>query len=114
MYEDELGDKGYSAVNVRFRAMKDCFFVLLRSYTRVDHVLVRILDTRIYCDTEQAMDKPLEIIRDFSFRESTYTELKDKGFLTNSEWGLSPHQSDEVYPYLEVKSKATDKIVLSC
>ena len=47
-YEDELGDKGHSKVNIRFRVMKDCFFALLRSYTRVDHVMVRILDTRIF------------------------------------------------------------------
>jgi type 2A phosphatase activator TIP41 len=52
LFEDELGDKGFSRVNVRFRVMKDCFFVLLRSYTRVDHVLVRILDTRIFCKLE--------------------------------------------------------------
>ena len=49
LYEDELGDKGYTKVNVRFRVMTDCWFVLLRSYTRVDHVLVRILDTRLFC-----------------------------------------------------------------
>ncbi len=46
--------------------MDDCFFVLHRSYTRVDHVLVRILDTRIFCRlNEQASDQPIEIIRDF-------------------------------------------------
>lgn len=49
LFEDELGDKGYSKANVRFRVMNNCFFILLRSYTRVDHVLVRILDTRIFC-----------------------------------------------------------------
>jgi type 2A phosphatase activator TIP41 len=48
LYEDELGDKGFSKVNVRFRIMENCFLVLLRSYVRVDHVLVRILDTRIF------------------------------------------------------------------
>lgn len=71
LYEDELGDKGYSKVNVRFRTMKDCFFVLLRSYTRVDHVLVRILDTRVYCGDMDHSEK-VELIRDFTFRESTY------------------------------------------
>ena len=57
LYEDELGDKGYSKVNVRFRVMNDCWFILLRSYTRVDHVLVRILDTRSLLDSHQ--DPPL-------------------------------------------------------
>ena len=74
LFEDELGDKGYSKVNVRFRVMADCFFVLHRSYTRVDHVLVRILDTRIFCRLlEQPADHPIEILRDFQQRESTYT-----------------------------------------
>lgn len=47
-FEDELGDKGFSKCNVRFRIMDDCFLVLLRSYVRVDHMVVRILDTRIF------------------------------------------------------------------
>lgn len=60
LYEDELGDKGYSKSNVRFRVMDDCFFILLRSYIRVDHVIVRILDTRIYHEFGSNV-----IIRDF-------------------------------------------------
>ena len=52
LYEDELADRGYTKVYVRFRVMKDCFFALMRSYTRVDHVLARILDTRIFCKLE--------------------------------------------------------------
>jgi type 2A phosphatase activator TIP41 len=112
LFEDELGDKGYSKVSVRFRAMKDCFFVLLRAYTRVDHVLVRILDTRIYCSQCEDVEGKVEIIRDFTFRESTYADLKAKGFTFGSEWGLSPSQSDEVYPHLTLVSKYIDKIVL--
>ena len=65
LFEDELGDKGFSRVNVRFRVMNNCFFVLLRSYTRVDHVLVRILDTRIFCLLDTDSSKPIELIRDF-------------------------------------------------
>ena len=61
-------------MNVRFRVMNDCFFVLLRSYTRVDHVLVRILDTRIFCRLDISdPTKPIEILRDFQHRESTYS-----------------------------------------
>lgn len=65
LFEDELGDKGFSRVNVRFRVMADCFFILLRSYTRVDHVMVRILDTRIFCRLSDDLTSPIEIIRDF-------------------------------------------------
>jgi type 2A phosphatase activator TIP41 len=109
LYEDELGDKGFTKVNVRFRVMADCWFVLFRSYTRVDHVLVRILDTRLFCRIPQ--EGKLEVIRDFQHRESTYTSLKHKGFKVGSEWGLSSSQSDEVYPHLDVRLDVTDKII---
>ena len=108
LFEDELGDKGYSKSYVRYRVMKDCYFTLLRSYTRIDHVMVRIMDTRIYCPLEGEC----EIIRDFTLRESTYQQLKEKGFTFGSEWGLSQAQSDEVYPHLQMVSKHTDKIVI--
>lgn len=69
-FEDELGDKGFSKANVRYRIMENCFFILLRSYTRIDHVLVRILDTRIFHEFGANT-----IIRDFTHRESTYSQI---------------------------------------
>lgn len=84
LYEDELSDKGFSKANVRFRIMDDCFFVLLRSYIRVDHVAVRLLDTRIFHEFGSNV-----LFRDFSYKESTYNELKKKGFNFGSAWGLS-------------------------
>jgi type 2A phosphatase activator TIP41 len=107
MFEDELGDKGYSKSNVRFRIMDDCFFILLRSYTRVDNVLVRILDTRIF---HKFGDDHL--IRDFQHKECTYAKLKSKGFKFGSDWSLSLSQSDEIYGYLDTKLKVNDKVML--
>jgi hypothetical protein len=52
------------------------------------------------------------MIRDFTFRESTYEQIKSKGFDVGSQWGLSPMQSDEVYTHLTLVSKNTDKILL--
>ena len=84
LFEDELGDKGHSKSNVRFRIMNDCYFLLLRSYTRVDHVTVRILDTRIYHEYGTNI-----IIRDFIHKESSYADLQKKHFDTSSKWSLS-------------------------
>jgi type 2A phosphatase activator TIP41 len=71
LFEDEFGDKGYTRANVRYRVMDDCFFVLLRSYVRIDSVIVRILDTRLYHEFGSN-----RILRDFSHMEATYEELK--------------------------------------
>lgn len=88
-FEDEFADRGFSKANIRFRIMKDCFFVLMRSYTRVDLELVRILDTRIFHQFGTDL-----IIRDFMHKESTYKQLQDAGFTFNSEWLLAENQSD--------------------
>lgn len=106
-YEDELGDKGFSKCNVRFRIMDDCFLVLLRSYVRVDHMVVRILDTRIFHEFGTN-----SLIRDFQDRESTYSKLRVKGFKTGSGWSLSQTQSDEVYNFLDTKYQQNDEIIL--
>ena len=53
LYEDELGDNGQVNLEFRFRSMKDCWFGLIRSYLRVDEVIVRIYDTRFFCDYSQ-------------------------------------------------------------
>ena len=76
--------------------MKDCWFVLLRSYVRLDQVKVRILDTRIFHQFEHAN----RVIRDFNFLEETWENLRFKGFMFGSEWLLSPNQSDEIYSLL--------------
>lgn len=107
LFEDEFADRGCSKANVRFRAMKDCFFLLMRSYIRIDLELVRILDTRIYHEYGSDL-----ILRDFTWKESSYDELKLKGFLINSDWLLSPNQSDMVFGHLKEKKRFNDLIKL--
>ncbi|CAI2375410.1 unnamed protein product [Moneuplotes crassus] len=105
MFEDELEDCGHTMSKVRFRIMKDCFYALVRYYLRVDGVIVRILDTRIFHDFETN-----HIIREFWHKEATYDELRAKHFDLSSEWGLDPNQSDRVFNSLELKFRIRDKI----
>ncbi len=105
LYEDDLGDQGYTRMSLRFRVMKDCFYVLVRYYLRVDEVLVRIYDTRIFHQFDRNY-----VIREFTHKQSTYDELRAKSFTINSEWSLSKTQSDEVFPHLDLKFKSLDKV----
>ena len=68
----------------RFRVMNDCWYVLLRSYVRVDGVRVRVLDTRLFHDFSTRY-----ILREFTHREATFDELRQAGFNLSSEWMLS-------------------------
>ena len=51
--------------------MASGYLVLLRFYLRVDGVLVRVHDTRIYCDYSKNY-----LLREFSTRESPYNQIK--------------------------------------
>jgi len=48
LFEDELADNGIAKLIVKMRVMPSSFFVLLRFFLRVDGVLVRVNDTRVY------------------------------------------------------------------
>ena len=86
LFESDLDDCGYTMSKVRFRVMKDCFYVLLRYYLRVDGVRVRIFDTRIFHEFGTDF-----IHREFQYRESTFDELRSRGFDLSSEWLLNPN-----------------------
>nr|CAG4637091.1 EOG090X07SL [Ceriodaphnia reticulata] len=70
LYEDELADHGCASFSIK-RAMPSGFFVLLRYYLRVDDVLIRINDTRLYYEKEKEY-----ILREYTSRESKAKDLK--------------------------------------
>jgi type 2A phosphatase activator TIP41 len=105
LYEDELDDCGQCKFYVRIRAMADCFFALVRFYLRVDHVVVRIFDTRIFHSYEEN-----SVIREFQAREATYDELRAGGFNISPQWSIDPRQSDLVYGHLKIVHSFKDKI----
>ena len=48
LYEDELGDNGNSSLTVKIRVMDTCFLILLQFYLRVDMVVVKLNEVRIF------------------------------------------------------------------
>ena len=106
LFECDLEDSGYTMGQCRFRVMADCWYVLLRSYVRVDGVRVRIMDTRLFHDFSTR-----EILREFSHREANFDELRQAGFNLSSEWMLSQTQADEVAPVTPIRAKVNDRII---
>ena len=94
-FEDELGDIGLSEGKIGFGVMDECFLGLMRCYLRVDNMVVRNIDTKIYHKFGEKY-----IIRNFTVKEKTYDELKNNGFHLSNQWNLSPKQSEEVDPFL--------------
>ncbi|XP_067253346.1 TIP41-like protein [Chanodichthys erythropterus] len=71
LFEDELHDHGVSMINVKIRVMPTSFFLLLRFFLRVDGVMIRINDTRLYHEAGKK-----HMLREFSTRESKISDLQ--------------------------------------
>lgn len=71
LFEDELSDNGISELSVKIRVMPSYWFCLLRQWIRVDDVLYRILDTRLFLEfgTNQ-------ILRESSTREAPWSAIE--------------------------------------
>ncbi|KAK7923283.1 TIP41-domain-containing protein [Apiospora marii] len=79
LYESELDDNGISMLSVKTRVHEKRMLLLCRLFMRLDHVIARVRDTRIYVDFETD-----EVIREYTMKEDSYEELK-KAFLMSGE-----------------------------
>ncbi len=71
MYESELDDNGVSILSCKLRVMPDRMLLLCRLYMRLDNVIIRIRDTRIYVAFNTG-----KIIRDYTEKEDKYEDVK--------------------------------------
>ncbi|KAI0290080.1 type 2A phosphatase activator TIP41 [Multifurca ochricompacta] len=73
LFEDELHDNGASHLLVRIRVMPTCIFILSRFILRVDNVLFRAHDTRIY---HSFASTPPLVVRETRGWEAPYERIK--------------------------------------
>jgi type 2A phosphatase activator TIP41 len=72
LYEDELGDNGMSLLSIKIRVMPARLLLLSRFFLRLDDVIFRVRDTRIYIEFETG-----QVIRDYTAMEGVYSKLKE-------------------------------------
>lgn len=97
LFEDELADNGTAQCSVKIRIMPDSFFILLRYFLRVDNLLVRIIDTRIY----------YEVGKNYLLREHMAKENKIKDLRVSSALLSNPQ---DLWDHLTTVSSEYDKI----
>ncbi|KAK2802496.1 hypothetical protein FQN50_007302 [Emmonsiellopsis sp. PD_5] len=71
LYEDELADNGIAMLSCKIRVMPSRLLLLSRFFMRLDNVLVRLRDTRIYVDFETG-----EVIREYLAKELEYEKVR--------------------------------------
>ncbi|XP_065045565.1 TIP41-like protein isoform X2 [Musa acuminata AAA Group] len=105
LYEDELADNGVSLLTVKVRVMPSCWFLLLRYWLRVDGVLMRLRDTRVYCSfASDDKVKPI-IIRENCWREATIESLSVQGFPSGSAAYADPNLISQNLPIVKNKTQ---------
>lgn len=67
LYEDEMADNGITTLSCKIRVMPDRLLLLCRFFMRLDNVLVRIRDTRVYIEFKTG-----EVIREYIEMEEKY------------------------------------------
>lgn len=72
LYEDELADNGITMLSCKIRVMPGRLLLLTRFFMRLDHVLIRLRDTRVYVDFETK-----EVIREYLSKECEYEKIRE-------------------------------------
>lgn len=97
LFEDELDDNGCTRCVVKVRVMPSGLFVVLRHYLRVDQVIVRINDTRLYSPAGADY-----ILRESSTREAPIDKLRVPSSIYSN--------PDVVWQHLPVVDEKVDKL----
>ena len=71
LYEDELADNGIAMLSCKVRVMPARMLLLCRFFMRLDNVVLRLRDTRIYVDFDRK-----KVIREYLGREEEYEKVR--------------------------------------
>lgn len=71
LYEDEMADNGIALLSCKLRVMPQRMLLLCRFFLRLDNVLLRIRDTRVYVDFGKG-----EVIREYIAKEEKYDVVR--------------------------------------
>lgn len=97
LFDDELSDHGISCLSVKIRVMPSSFYILQRFFLRVDNVVIRVNDTRIYYELNKSY-----LIREYTERESLVQDLTCSPKLFT--------EPNEIVNYLQIKSSSFEKL----
>ncbi|CAD6575661.1 MAG: hypothetical protein CYPHOPRED_005760 [Cyphobasidiales sp. Tagirdzhanova-0007] len=117
LFEDELHDNGVANLSVKIRVMPSSFFALSRFFLRVDNVIFRVHDVRIYHNFDTN-----EVIREVKGKEAAYSDVKkrlpqerpdDLTPLTDSNWVANVIGMLEIKRHSPGGSSSSEEAIIS-
>ncbi|KAF2746324.1 TIP41-domain-containing protein [Sporormia fimetaria CBS 119925] len=107
LYEDELADNGIAMLSCKIRVMAQRMLLLSRFFMRLDGVLFRIRDTRVYVEFETG-----EVIREYTAREEKYDTVR-KAVPGSPEDVLAiMRDPNQLFAYVPIVEKSLDRAVI--
>ncbi|KAJ5896581.1 TIP41-like protein [Penicillium subrubescens] len=103
LYEDELADNGIAMLSCKIRVMPGRLLLLSRFFMRLDNVLIRLRDTRVYVDFETR-----EVIREYQSKECEYEKVRQILAGTRDDIPAlmrDPNRLSEILPIVEKRSE---------
>ncbi|KAF3915420.1 hypothetical protein AA313_de0209192 [Arthrobotrys entomopaga] len=107
LYEDELADNGMSILSVKIRVMPARLLLLARFYMRLDDVVFRIRDTRVFVEFADGV-----VLREYQEREDSYESAEMKIPPYRDDKPAIMRDPNQMAEYLPLKSSVTEKLVL--
>ncbi|KAK4123290.1 TIP41-domain-containing protein [Parathielavia appendiculata] len=111
LYESELDDNGISVMSVKVRVMEQRMLLLCRLFMRLDGVVVRVRDTRVYVDFTKEM-----VVREYAAREDKFDNVKRNLYMS----GMMPdaitialRDSNQVANLLPVVGHSLESVCLA-
>ncbi|KAJ4391130.1 Tap42 interacting protein [Gnomoniopsis smithogilvyi] len=111
LFESELDDNGVSIYSVKVRVMEQRMLLLARLYMRLDNVVVRVRDTRVYVEFGTG-----EVVREYTVKEDSFANVKKSLMMTGlgSEAVTSAlRDANQVAQLLPVVDQQVDSVTLS-
>lgn len=99
LYEDELADNGIAMLSVKIRVMPARLLLLSRFFMRLDGVLLRVRDTRVYVEFETR-----QVIREYVEKEREYEAVKEQLARRREDFSAvmrDPNQMAEILPIVK-------------
>ncbi|KAJ5668827.1 TIP41-like protein [Penicillium macrosclerotiorum] len=107
LYEDELADNGIAMLSCKIRVMPGRLLLLSRFFMRLDNVLIRLRDTRVYVDFETR-----EVIREYQSKECEYEKVRQMLAGTRDDIPALLRDSNRLSELLPVVARRSERVDL--
>ncbi|KAJ4360419.1 Tap42 interacting protein [Didymosphaeria variabile] len=107
LYEDELADNGIAMFSCKVRVMPARLLLLARFFMRLDDVVFRIRDTRVFVEFATG-----EVIREYTAREEKYETVRKTLAGTREDVLAIMRDPNRLAEFIPVIEKSSDSIVL--